>query len=255
MSLLSACHKTTPIVPDTGRFVSGSPVAAVTKPTAASTNRQATSGLREVWPGVRVDVSTRLIEIEGVVAVDAHDPDTPRVYLEQMVCTPDSKEHESLVVTRAKAAHVHAALLLIGLQPGAPAQVRSDGGKLVRTASRGPGVKVKLRYTNRAGETREEHPGLWVKNAVTGTPLGDGGTWLFAGSVMREIKGTNGAGGMRYEADAAGTLIGLCSFGTETLAYSEVISPESAVDEPVWIADVSRMPRRGERVVVVLRAE
>src|SRR5688572_18748192 len=54
------------------------------------------AGLGEVFPHIRVDQAARLVEIDGIVPIDAHNAETPNVYLEVTLCTRDSKEHESL---------------------------------------------------------------------------------------------------------------------------------------------------------------
>ena len=41
-------------------------------------------------------------------------------WLEQVACMVGTREHESLVVVEAKPSEVHAALLLLGLEPGTP---------------------------------------------------------------------------------------------------------------------------------------
>ena len=57
----------------------------------------------------------------------------------------------------------------------------------------------------------------------------------------------------RYEAQGAGTLIGLTTFGTETIAWREVISPEASIQEPEWIADKAVVPAMGTPVTVRIR--
>jgi len=49
-----------------------------------------------------------------------------------------------------------------------------------------------------------------------------------------------------------GTVIGLATFGSEVIAPVEAVSPEAAVDEPVWIADRAEVPPIGTPVTVVI---
>src|SRR5690349_20503716 len=39
-------------------------------------------GLKELFPHVRFDKSARIVEIDGKVPIDCHNPKTPRVYLD-----------------------------------------------------------------------------------------------------------------------------------------------------------------------------
>lgn len=204
------------------------------------------SGMREVFPGVRVDLDAGVVEFDGVVPMDCHHPDTPHIYLEVVVCIPDTREHESLVMTRAVPSHVHAALLMLGAQPGAPGEWRWEGGRAVYEPPIGDEVHVSFR-TRRDGKTVEHSAHEWIIDVNTGAHP-PARPWVFAGSRFIVRQGFRG-----YDADRAGNLVGLATFGNETVAWSEVFSPESAIDEPVWIANTALVPRFGEPVTVVLR--
>lgn len=200
------------------------------------------------FPGIRFDVSARWVEFDATVPIRLDDLRAPRVYLEQVVCIPDTKEHEVVLVTQARPSHIHAALLAVGLKPGRPAVWRQEGTKMVPVPPEGDPVRIELIYTNAHGERVTDSPRLWVKNARTGEqwPEGD---WVFAGSLVKAHQGRD-----IYEADLAGTLIGLTSFGTETLAWPGVISPDSQQQEPEWIADAGRVPPMNTKVTVRLTA-
>lgn len=224
-------------------------------PPAPTPTAVAAGGPREVFPGVRVDVAAKVVEFDGIVPFDAHDPETPLVYLELVACTPDTREHESLVMTRADAAHVHAALLLIGLEPGKPGSWAWDGTTLSTKLPTGPALDVLLVTRDAAGAEVVATPQSWIVSARDGKHFGAGdlgpgklGGWVFAGSLVRTRQGRE-----VYEAQGAGTLIGLTTFGSETIAWKSVISPEAAVDEPVWIADKSVVPAMGTPVTVRIR--
>lgn len=218
------------------------------EPRIPGTDAPGSSALREVFPFIRVDAKARLVEFDGVVPVDVHDPATPDVYLELVACTPDTREHESLVMTRARPSHVHAALLAIGLEPGSPGSWSVSRGELVKTAPTGPMLDVTIAYHDGAGREVEAPAWEWIVSARTDRPILPAGSptpFLFAGSKMAVRQGREG-----YDADGTGTLIGLTTFGMETIAWREVISPEAALEEPEWLADRSRVPRFGTPVVV-----
>jgi hypothetical protein len=50
-------------------------------------------------------------------------------------------------------------------------------------------------------------------------------------------------------------VIGLTTFGSEMIAWRQVLSPESSISPPTWIADVKTVPKAGTAVVVRVRAE
>lgn len=204
----------------------------------------------QLFPGVRVDRASRVVEFDATVAVDAHDPQAPNVYLELIACVPDTREHESIVVTKAKAAQIHAALLLIGLEPGTPGRIDFTGPKPAAIAPTGPAVRVAISWQE-GGKTVTRSVEELVKNAKDGKNLPTQ-SWLFAGSRFAKRKDASGQPVEVYDAEGMGTLIGLATFGGETIAPSTVFSPDAALSEPVWIADAKTMPKVGTSVVVRL---
>lgn len=202
--------------------------------------------LREVFPHVRVDVEAKVVEFDARVPTVMNDPTMAPAFLEVVVCIPDTKEHETLLVTQARPSHVHAALLMIGLEPGSPGRWEWDGQRMVPVQPTGDPVEVRFVYTDATGQLRDEPAWSWIRHDRTGKTI-EGRPWLFAGSRLLD----RGFGQM-YDADGVGTLIGLATFGSETLAWPIPFSPDSAVDEPVWVADPSRVPPVDTPVVVRL---
>ena len=152
-------------------------------------------------------------------------------------------------MTRVKPSLVHAAMLAVGLKEGKPGSWDWDekAKKLLSIPPTGDEVRVELVVVGVARDIAE-----YAVRADTGVTLADVGRganatdrFVFAGSTLR-IRG----GVERYEADGAGTLVGLTTFGTETVSWSRMYSPDAGVEEPVWIANAAVIPRRGEAVVV-----
>jgi hypothetical protein len=56
------------------------------------------------------------------------------------------------------------------------------------------------------------------------------------------MKNENGEQVNVYNADESGSLIGLCTFGSETIGLSEVVSPDSGVDVPRFVAKNDAVP-------------
>lgn len=203
--------------------------------------------LVELLPGVRMNAAARWVEFDGFVPIDVNDPDAPDVYLELLVCSPDTREHEALVVTSVTPSHLHAGLLAIGLEPGRPGSFRIDGREVVAVDPIGPTVEVLVKIEGGSAFV----PLLaWTKHRDRGTSLlDDGAAMLFAGSRMVTRQGREW-----YDADGAGTIIGLTTFGGEVVSLSTTISPEAGVAEPVWLADNDLVPPFGTPVTVRVQA-
>lgn len=202
--------------------------------------------LVKVFPFVRAVPEGGVVEFDGFVPVDAHDPETPDVYLEVIACAVDTREHESLVATRARPAHIHAALLLAGGEPGAPGRFEWRDEAMLRHPPRGQRVRVDLLVP---GSPRvPSDPGRWIRDH-SGRGLGEH-PWVFAGS--REVERS---GRVVYDADGTGQIVGLHTFGSEVVAWARVAHPDSGVDEPEWLADARVVPVFGTPVTVRLTLE
>lgn len=225
-----------------------------------------TPRLAEVFPGVRVDVASKVVEFDGVAAVQAHDPETPRVYLEVICCTPDTREHEALVMTRAKPSNIHAGLLMIGLEPGRPGLVDFRGREVRGLPPEGAGVVIEITWKDETGAARIAPVEAWVRRVEDARPLtalpegpgvwGPRGGWAFAGSrfVTRRDR-ESGEEHEVYDADGAGVVIGLTTFGSEVVAWRQVLSPESSITVPAWIVNAEAYPAMGTPVTVRIRPE
>lgn len=214
------------------------------------------TGAIELVPGLRVNQTLGWVEFDGMVAVDCHDPETPHVFLEVIVCSPDTREHESLVVTPVAPSAIHAALLAIGAEPGAPGGFVQEvpvpaTGQRVRV---GLGTPIETLVETETGvdpkgtALKWQTPSSWIVNIETDEHMPEGG-FVFAGSRM-----TQRGGRVFYDADGAGNIVGLATFGNEVVAPALTFSPEASVEAPVWIADVSNVPAQATPVVVRVTA-
>jgi len=199
--------------------------------------------LNELVPGVRV--APGVVEFAGTVCADPSHPETPIVYLEMLVTGPDSREHESLVVTSVAPSAIHAGLLAAGFEPGHP--VREEIGERIGATGDRVRVEVSLVGPDGAGPfTPLSDWGVRIRDEGDESPaqrLSDADDWalVFAGSVLK-------AGG--YAADRTGTIVGLTGFGTEVVSPTWTLSPWLSVDEPEWIVDADRVPPFGTEVMV-----
>ncbi len=188
------------------------------------------------FAGVRVDEQAGWVEFDGFVPISAHDPEAPNVFLELIVCTTGTKEHEALVVTDVRPSHIHAALLLLDLEPGRPGRWTWEGDNLVAHDPEGPLVRIDLIHAGPDGETVRSHPSEWVRHLETEAAL-PRKNWVFCGSQFID-RGY----GERYDADGTGVVIGLTTFGSEVVAWPRTFSPDSAIEEPVWVANPEKTP-------------
>ena len=218
-------------------------------------------GITALAPGVAVDRAQRCVRIEGTVVLT-------QGFLEQLVCTPSTRVHESLIAIDAAPREVHAALLLAGLEPGAPGrwqEVADAAGEwsVDRVRPTGPRVDVSVQWTSPDG-VRQEMPILKMVRRVDASgdpssapPESDGvspaGHLVFSGSRIRANTPSMGPG-EHYVADMTGSVVGLVTFGDEVIAYDEVIADRVAVDPAAWVAWTERMPPEGTRVELLIRA-
>ena len=198
--------------------------------------------LHELLPGIRV--TEGVIEFDGTISIDAHHPDTPDVYLEMFITAPDSREHESLVVSNIKASNLHAGLLAAGFDSGAPI-TRNDLDEVV--PAHGDPLFITVAIQDDAPEFVPITD--WVMHVDAESELIENEKWggfVFAGSKFTK---------RGYEADGTGTLVSLTSFGDEVIAPVWTISHLAEIDEPAWIANRDRVPERNTKVVVRIQRE
>ncbi len=235
------------------------PAPSATPSTQAVTEPAPTAPPPPEWvalsPKVRVARAAGLVEFDAVaVLVEG--------FLEQFVCTASTREHESLFVFEGKASEIHAALLVAGLVPGAPGGWREPADDaeaieagFVALAPHGPEVSVEvvLADGSRHGiaSFARLSPVAFDSDADDGrAPPAPPSRFVFAGSRFR----ARADGGERYLADDSGSLVGLVTFGDETIAALEVIPDQASVAAPVFEGDPSRMPAPGSRVVIRIGA-
>jgi len=216
-------------------------IAAEAEPTPIASPEPSPQSVVRLAGGIEVD------RAEGEVRVPATVAST-RGWLEQVVCLVETREHESLLVVEVKPSQIHAALLLLGLEAGEPGRWRYENGQVEVDPSHGPEVVPLVRW--REGET-EQTTALadWIRGA-------DGrafpAKWVFAGSHIRPNPPSWGAG-EHYQADFSGSVVGLVTFGDETVAASTVISDETALESANWESWTERMPSEGTRATLILQ--
>ena len=248
--LLVGCHSV-------GPASSGRP-AQTTEAKRQSTDRgtaliEGKVAPKPLLPHVRVDRVHRIVEVDATVVFDTafgdqekvDDDRPPGVWLELVACTPHTREYESLLAVQARPSHIHQALLIVGLVPGAPMRSTLVDGKFHATEPTGGRVAVSIVVNPEAGS--EPIPvNRWVIDRQTRRPMTDN-VWLFAGSVFRQIDGKQ-----VYMADLNGSVISLVNFGDDLLSRATMKTPQN--DQQMWTADASALPPEGTPVVIRLKA-
>ncbi|MCE2882701.1 MAG: YdjY domain-containing protein [Planctomycetaceae bacterium] len=220
--------------------------AAEAAPTPAPPAPPAPSWI-EMTPLIRVDRAARTVELKATAVLDVG-------FLEQYICLAGTRDHEALFVFEGKSSEVHAALLLAGFAQGAPGRWRelqtADGSfALEKIPPTGDRVSVTVEI---AGDA--PRPLDFFVRASPVAPAREGmrppSDFVFAGS--RFVRSTR-TGVERYVADGSGSLIGLVTFGDETIAAFDVLPDQTSAAEPVWEVWTERMPKPGTAVTVTLR--
>lgn len=157
-------------------------------------------------------------------------------WLEQAVCTPETRAHESLFALLVPPSELHAALLLAGGVPGCPGAPPA----LDQPAKRPSGSRLEVLMAHDGGVVKLED---LVIDHRTGRPLS--GHFVFSGSMFVEWQGVS-----RYLADDEGSVVGLVTFGDELVAYSEPVSALVEQAGTVFRPNPDLMPPPGTQVVL-----
>jgi len=196
------------------------------------------------FEGVVVQPAGGVVEVEAFVCLDGG-------WLEQVACSPDTREHEALVVIEARPSNLHAALLMAGFEPGSPGQWTYDDGAVAVTPPTGDIVEILVRY-QKDGRSVQEPIGAWIVGAEDNRPFPER-AWVFAGSLRAENPGWMGPG-EHYVADLTGSIIGLVTFGDEVIGFERVMADQEAVQATQWQVRTGYVPPIGTPVTVILRA-
>ena len=160
-----------------------------------------------------------------------------------LITAPDTREHESLLVSTVQPSSLHAGLLAAGFEPGSPIAYEDDQPK----PATGDAIVVEVQI-----DGTEDWIQLidWVAHVSEDLRVIDAPNWnglVFAGSVLTDSH--------VYKADREGALVSLMSWGFEVISPVWTISPDASVDEPVWIADRDMVPEIHTPVRVRFRSE
>jgi len=214
-------------------------------------------------PGLVIDLPQRCVDIESTVCLEDG-------FLELIACTKETKEHESIVVVKARPMHIHTALLLLGAKNGNPAMMRpvdEQQTRWVHIPPRGDPVDVYLEFKDSDGKMVERPISDFVTRAARSpdeqfdpdnidADNADANesnkfprTFLFAGSHLHG----DGPGPRKYLADLSGNVISIATFGDELLCLPGVHA--KANDALMWQINAAKLPKVGSNVTLRLRVK
>ena len=159
--------------------------------------------------------------------------------LEMFACLKGTKEHESVLAVPTKAQVVHAALVALGANPGAPAQFNPE-----YKPAHGPRIDITLFWTDAKGARQRADAQQWIRNVKTGKPMAE--FWVFGGSGFWKDEET---GAQFYKAED-GDFICISNFNSAMLDLPVESSPSN--DALLFEAITDQIPPQGTKVSLVL---
>jgi hypothetical protein len=199
---------------------------AKAKPAAIGPDPSWKSLGRSLWfdpKAKRLMISARVVLREG--------------YLEHLMCSKGTKEHEAILATDAVPLQIHAGLLLTGAEPGRPVQFLPKF-----EPPTGSAIAIELRW-NQDGKPHTSDARQWIRDEKN-TPLAR--DWVFAGSQFYEDPTSKQK---RYAAEE-GDLITVANFGSSILDLPIESSANDA--ERAFATNTEKIPPIGTEVYLSL---
>ncbi len=197
-------------------------------------------------------------------------------FLEFFACVRGSKEHESIIAMNLKPFLLHAGLLIVGAEPGRPAQFSPEF-----VPPQGPKIDIQVLWRDEQGAIRQcraqelvlENEEMFFNNenreagdeetavdatdagvpadvAVLNGPQEMSVPFVFTGSFFREFEDENGQMRQVYMADATGELFGVSNFPASILDVPMRSSDSN--DELMFAPYTERIPPIGTPVTLIL---
>lgn len=164
--------------------------------------------------------------------------------LEFVLCRGGVKDHETLLTTDVPPSSLHAALLVLGLAPGRPAQwITPAGKKPVFVSPRGAGLEISVKWTDKEDRTREVPITDWMMEVATKKKMHKT-QWVFVGSDFLD----NG----RYWADLEGLHITVTNFPAGVIDVPFKSTDKNAFLE--FAANPAVVPPKGTPVKLIIKA-
>lgn len=193
-----------------------------------------TATLKQLEPDcdVWIDPKNKQVIILGTVCL-THGP------LEMFAVPKGTKEHESIVAVKTKAAVVHAGLLAVGAKNGETVRYQPK-----YQPATGDKVEILVFWTDEKGEQHKARAQDWIRDLKTKKAMTY--PWVFAGSQFYEDEESK----KRYYMAEAGDFICVSNFPDAMLDLP--IESTSDNDELLFEAFSENIPPRGTKVTLVL---
>ncbi len=163
-----------------------------------------------------------------------------RGLLEMFACTPNTKEHESIVAVDSQAFVLHAGLLAVGAEPGSPVEFTPQ-----YKPPTGTQIDIEVHWMDENGKQQQAKAQDWIRDARTQKAMNL--PWVFAGSGFWRDDETGNSG---YLAEA-GDLICVANFSTAMLDVPAELTSDNA--GLLYEANTDRIPPLGWPVRLVLK--
>ena len=205
-------------------------VLLLIRPTTRGYDAEPPRRVVDYAPAVRIDWPNGSVEVDGKVVLREG-------MLELFACSPNTREHESIVVLNGRPRRIYEALGLIGLTPGRP--VRFDEQSKQWLPPTGDAVRIEVRW-EQDGKTKRTDIGSWMRDTKTGQTVPPG-VWVFAGSYRTD--------GNELAADQEGTVVCVVDFSSALIALPELHSADN--DALQLRANTARVPPIGTAVTLL----
>ncbi len=190
-------------------------------------------GVREFSAGVRIDWQGLTVEVDAEVVL-REGP------LELLACSPNTREHESILRVPARPLHIYQAMGLIGLEPGGP--LAYDEVRERWKPAYGQSLELRVRCGPNRG-VPETPVQRWLLT-MDGKEVSERIDWVFAGSESLDSG--------RFAADQDGTVVCLVDFSSALIAVGAL---HSADNEQLWLrANPKTIPPRGTGCTLLIRS-
>ena len=201
-----------------------------------TTSAPATQAARVVKfkPGVQIHWPQRQVEVDARVVL-RHG------YLELFACSPQTKEHESILCVHARPYHIYQAMGLLGLQPGKPVGWDPKTEKVILPT--GDRLELFVRYKHpKTGKVHTDPVHTWMRDAASGKTM-PATHWLFTGSQKLD----DGS----FYADTDGTVVAVVDFSSSLISLSG--SRSASNDQLTLEPDPERIPPVQTKVALIIR--
>ena len=190
-----------------------------------------TAPTKEFRPGIRIDWHKPAVEIEARVVLRTGP-------LELLACSPQTREHESILTVAARPRDIYYALGLIGAEAGSPIQYDEAADRLLPPT--GQSLELHIRYRH-GGARRTVRARRWLSTPEGAVP-GRSIRWVFAGSTTLETG--------RFAADTDGTVVCLVDFDSALITIDGLHTADNAA---LWLhANTSEIPPLGTKCILIV---